>query len=198
MVGALFAPVTARPAQVEPALPAGCGGTAVPGDGERLQASAGERQQVLLQWMDAEHVGNAVRLKFAVGSFRFHPVAAIATEKPRGGALMPEMAAIESAEHGCLGNRLHRQIVVRATPSLVLRRVAPGAGIRSDPSLGFLLPGIAASAAAAPTSRKTAQPARCRPTQVKSGRKHGGPQGDTSPQPPRPAFRSSRCGTRAS
>ena len=51
---------------------------------------------------------------------------------------MSELAAIESAKHGCLGRGLHRQIVVRAAPGLILRRVALGTGIRSDPS--FRLP----------------------------------------------------------
>ena len=53
---------------------------------------------------------------------------------------MSDMTPVESAEHICLGGWLHRQIMVGASPGLVLGNVAPRAGIRPGPSFRLSLP----------------------------------------------------------
>ena len=151
--------------------------------GRLSQASAGQRHQILLQWIDAEDVGDRVHLK----------IAAIATEEFRGDAVMSDMAAVESAEHTCLGSWLHRQVVVGSTPGLVLRGVAPGAGIRPGPSLGLSLPGNRRVGGGCGDEKESATSGVTPADRAQATRKSG-----TRPQPARPAFRSGRCAIRAS
>ena len=106
--------------EMEPALAALVFRPAVPGDPERLQPSARHRDQVLLQRIDPERVGDWIFMQSAVGAVGAdHELVAVAEE----GGCDPEMLQLRASEitkHGCRGGGLHRQRVVRTLPGLRL------------------------------------------------------------------------------
>ena len=97
--------------EVEPALL-----LCVPGNRQRLQAAAGDRDQVLLQGVDAERVGDLEVGQFAVRPVGVDEVLAVAAEEARGRALVLERGAAEVAAHRLGGGRGHRHEVVRLPP----------------------------------------------------------------------------------
>ena len=58
--------------ELEPALTTVFPLAAVPGDTQRLKPAAGEADQVLLQGIDPESVGNLIVVRFSVSAFRSH------------------------------------------------------------------------------------------------------------------------------
>ena len=104
----------------------------VPRDGEALQSSAGHRDQVLLQRFDAEGVGHLELASLAVRPFGLDQEEPVAAEEARRHAFVLEDGVAEVAQHGLVGRRLHRQIVMRAAPSLELTRVALSAARATD------------------------------------------------------------------
>ena len=105
--------------EVEPALPALCLGTRVPGDAERLQSPPGQLDQVLLQRMDAERVLDLEVGERAVRSVGVDEEPTVATEEAGRDAGVREARVGEVAEHRLLGRLLHRAVVMRAAPRLV-------------------------------------------------------------------------------
>jgi hypothetical protein len=147
-VGALVVPglVAAGPVQwvaglelltgieLEPALTTLVFGPAVPGDPERLQPAAGKGDQVLLQRIDPERIGDRIVVQRAIRAVcADHELVAIAEEGGRDPKML-ERRVGEVAEHRSLGGFLHCQGVVRALPGVELRRVATGAGLGADKS----------------------------------------------------------------
>src|SRR5215831_8359505 len=115
--------------EVEPALAALVLRPAVPGSAERLQPAARHRDQVLLQRIDAEGVGDRIFVQGAVGAVGADPEF-VAIAKERGGdPEMLELGAGEIAQHGRRRRLLHRQRVMRTLPGIELRRMAAGAGL---------------------------------------------------------------------
>jgi hypothetical protein len=103
---------------VIPALAAGCGRAAVPGDAERLQPAVGKFDQVLLQRIDAEGVGDAIVVQRAVGAVGADEEVVAAAEEGRGDAGVAECRIGEVAEHRRRRRRLHGEIVMRAAVEL--------------------------------------------------------------------------------
>ena len=114
--------------QVEEALPAVLLRPAVPGDPERLQPSARQLQQVLLERRHAEQEGHLELGQLAVGPVGADAVASVALREGRDDALVLEAAPAEVSLHGPLVRLLHREVVVRAAPAPGLGRVARLAG----------------------------------------------------------------------
>jgi hypothetical protein len=104
--------------QIEPAFALG-----VPGDGECLKSTAGQLEQVLLQRIEAEGVLYSEIGPLAIRAVGIDPVAAIALEKSGFGLAMRKADAGEVAQHIRRVRLLHRAIMMRAGPRLVLGRV---------------------------------------------------------------------------
>ena len=83
-------------------------------------------REVLLQWIDGEGVRYAEIGRLAVRAVSIDPIAAIALEEFGFGAAMRKARAGEIAEHIRGVRVLHRAIMMRAAPSLVLGRVTGG------------------------------------------------------------------------
>ena len=118
--------------EVEPALAALLFRPAVPGDAERLQPLTGKSDQVLLQRIDAESVGDRIVVQCAIGAAGAdHELVAIAEEDSRD-PKMVERRVGEVTEHRCRRRGLHCQGMVRALPGIELRGVTAGAGLRAN------------------------------------------------------------------
>ncbi|MNO62954.1 hypothetical protein D3C76_536390 [compost metagenome] len=122
----------------EPALPALRLRPAVPGDGQRLQAPAGQVDEVLLQRVVAEGVANLEVRRLAVLTLEGDEKPLPLAEKPRGNAGLVEAGIVEIAQH--IGRRriAHGPAVVGILPLQCLRGVATDTGLRCDIALGGL------------------------------------------------------------
>ena len=112
----------------EPALAARFLGPRIPGQRERLQASARQLDQVLLQRLDAEGVLDFEVGELAVGAVGADEEPAVAREEVRCNALVGELRVAEVAAHGLRGRVLHGARVLRRGPCGVLLRVTGLAG----------------------------------------------------------------------
>ena len=113
--------------QVVPPLPAPGGGTGVPGDVERLVAAARKRDEVLLQGIHAEGVGDLVLAHRPIGTVGPHEVLAVATVEARRHPVVCEERAVEGPAHALVVGHLHGQVVMRPGPEPRLVGVASGA-----------------------------------------------------------------------
>src|SRR5262249_6846857 len=113
--------------EMEPSLAALCLRAAVPGDTERLQATAGEPDQVLLQGSNAECVLDLVVMQRAVRSVGMHEKGAGASKKPGHDPIVCEAHVLEVTQNGRLRGRLHRELMMRAGPQLKLTGMTGGA-----------------------------------------------------------------------
>ena len=118
--------------EMEPALPALIFGPRIPRDAERLHPAVRERDQVLLQGIDAERVADLVLAELAVRPVGGDEELAVALEEARGHAAMGEAGVIEVAKDGFEGRLLHRERVLRIAPRCHLALVAPAAGSAAD------------------------------------------------------------------
>ena len=109
--------------QMEPAL-----GRDVPGDGQRLQPAAGQFDQVLLQGIDAERVGDLEIGQLAVGPVGADEIPVPLPEELRDHALVLEVHATEVTQHGRRRGPGHRLGMMRARPGTGLGLVALHAG----------------------------------------------------------------------
>ena len=115
--------------QVEPALAADGAWPRIPGDVERLERSAAGVDQILLQGPEAERVAHRIRAVRPASADGLDEVAAVlATKQPGIDAVEVHARIGEVAVDGIGGGGLHRAVVMGATPSVVLLRVAGGAG----------------------------------------------------------------------
>src|SRR5262249_41353823 len=102
--------------EMEPALTALLFRAAIPGDAERLIASPGKGDQILLQRIYPEGVGDRMVVRRAIRTVGAdHEFVAIA-EKGRRDTEMLEPGAGEIAEHRRRRRGLHRQSMMRALP----------------------------------------------------------------------------------
>ena len=108
--------------EVIPALAALAGRARVPRDAQRLEAAPGKLQEVLLQGIDAEGVGDPVLLQRAVRPVGADQVPAVAAGERRGHAVLRERRAVEVAPDGARVGRQHGQGVIGALPPLGLGR----------------------------------------------------------------------------
>src|SRR5689334_10731186 len=116
----------------EPALAPMSRGTAVPSDAERLQASAGHRDQVLLKWIDAERIFYFVVVEATVGAVGAHHEARPLPKEGRSDRVVGEVHVIEGAEHRSRRRHLHRRLMMRAAPEIALADMAGTALRRPD------------------------------------------------------------------
>ncbi len=118
--------------QVKPALAALVLRAGVPADVERLHAAVGKGDQVLLQRVDAEGVGDAVLVQRPVRAVGAHVVAVVFLEEGRGDGVVGEGGVVEVAEDGARVGRLHGPVMVRAAVLDGFARVARHAGLAAD------------------------------------------------------------------
>jgi hypothetical protein len=118
--------------EVEPALTALAGGPRVPGDAESLQAPPGERNQVLLERLDAEGVRDLELAPLALGVRCAHEQAPIASFETEVFVPVPEGGLRGVRQYGVVVGDLHGEVVVRAAPASRLVGVAAGASLAAD------------------------------------------------------------------
>ncbi|MNZ18354.1 hypothetical protein D3C78_353630 [compost metagenome] len=118
--------------EVEPALPAGTGRAAVPGDGKGLQAAVGKFHQVLLQRLDAEGVADLELGELPVGTVGAHEEAPVAAKEARLDPCVVKGGVVEVAEHRVARRVLHGVGVLRALPGLELLTMAVRTGLAAD------------------------------------------------------------------
>ena len=123
--------------QMEPALAALILRPRIPGDRQRLVTSAGEGDQVLLQRVDAEGVGDLVVGELAVGAVGADHELVAAFEEAGFDALVPEPGVGEIAEDGRSRRPLHGEIVMRPRPRLEFTFMAGLADLGADVTGGF-------------------------------------------------------------
>ena len=102
--------------QVKPALAARGGGAGVPGYGEVLQPPAGQRNQQLLQRLDAENMSGLEAPPPAVGPGGLYKEAPALLQKAQALAAGLNFRAAEIAQNAAGRGGLHGEGVVRAAP----------------------------------------------------------------------------------
>ena len=96
----------------------------VPRLAQHLHTPIGKFNHVLLQGPNAERVLDLVIVILAVRPFRVDHELAIVAEKPCGDTVVFELRIVEVRFHSRVGSQVHRPVVVRAEPQLVLSLVA--------------------------------------------------------------------------
>ena len=122
--------------EVKPALAALVLRPGVPSERQRLEAAAGEGDQVLLQRVDAEGVVDLVVVHGPIGTVRLDEEAVALAVEARGDAVLGERDVGEVAQHRGRRRDLHRLVVLRAVPSLRLGGMAAGADRSTDEGRG--------------------------------------------------------------
>ena len=107
-------------------------GVHVPGDRQALQPAAGKRDQVLLEGVPAEGVGDLELPHPACGAPGVDEKFAVPAIEPRDDPGVFEARVVEIAAHARLGRDLHGVIVVGAFPELVLGLVTGLARLAAD------------------------------------------------------------------
>ena len=110
--------------KVKPALPPRIHRACVPGDTEGLQLSPVEWDQVLLEGIDAERVGDLELARLTVGARCVDEEAIVATFELEELALVSEGGVGEISEHRIGARHLHGEVMVRAAPVPCLLGVA--------------------------------------------------------------------------
>src|SRR5439155_24263117 len=118
--------------QMKPAPAARLLRSRVPGDRERLHPAVRERDEVLLQRVDAEGVLDLEVGEGAVRAVGAYEEAVVPAEEGRGHAVVRDGRVVEVAEHGRRGGRLHRVRVLGVLPGLGLRAMAGDARVVAD------------------------------------------------------------------
>ncbi len=114
--------------EVEPALASVACRSRIPCPRERLLSPSRKRNQVLLQRIDAEGVGDFELSEGSVHAIRSDDEATVLAEEERLDAEVRQGARVEPSEHRVLGRRLKGQIVMGAPPALGFLRMARRAG----------------------------------------------------------------------
>ncbi len=117
--------------QGEPALAALVGRAAVPGGAERLQATAWQTQQILLQGVNAEGIAHRIVTLLAVRPRRANHELVAATGERRAVTLRQRRGA-EIAQHTVGAGGLHGQLMMGAEPIPVGLGMAAGTGGRAN------------------------------------------------------------------
>jgi hypothetical protein len=82
--------------EVEPALAPSCGGAVIPGDAQSLITAAGNGDQMPLQRVQAEGLGDIIIVQWPVTSIGVHEGIAVASEKRRGHTPLSKVAGSKS------------------------------------------------------------------------------------------------------
>ncbi len=112
--------------EVEPALTALGPGPRVPRQAEGLEPPPGERDEVLLEGIDAEGVGDLELAELAVRAVGADEELPVAAEERRGDAPVGDPRLVEAAEDRLVRGGLHRAGMVRGPVGLGLLGVAAG------------------------------------------------------------------------
>src|SRR5690606_35726794 len=110
----------------------------VPGGAVSLEATVRQAQEVLLEGIDAERVGDPILRQLSVRARRVDPEGAVTAEEAvtlriRGEGVCGACGVAEVAEHRLFRGELHRPLVIGAAPGLDLRGVTRLAGLFGDP-----------------------------------------------------------------
>ena len=118
--------------EMEPALtPLGQRAT-VPGKRQSLVAAAGKCDEVLLQGVDAEGVGNLVIVQRPVRPVSPHVEFVVLAIEARGDGEVSQCGIVEIAKHRLFRRLLHRLVVVRSLPCRGLGLVTSGTDVSTD------------------------------------------------------------------
>ncbi len=131
MKGGAGAEVLVR-VEVKPSLAALRLGAGVPGDSERLITAAGECDEILLQRIDAECIGDFIVARDAIRPIGMGDKFVAGAREGGDGAEMLKPRAVEIAEDRGLRRLLHGLGVMRAFPAFGLGRMAAGASLDPD------------------------------------------------------------------
>ena len=118
--------------QGKPALSADGGRTGIPGDGEGLPASVGEFDQVLLQWLDTESVGDRKVTNDATSIRRLYAEFIAGTIKNNRSIVVAELDPIEIRCDRVIASQHHRPCVMGFRPERGLLLMAAAAGFGAD------------------------------------------------------------------
>ena len=116
--------------QVEPTLTALFFQARIPHDGKRLQAPGLNLDEILLQRFNAEGVDHRKASALPIGAQRFDRKRISVTNEPRRLLVVLHLRAAEVAKHGLRRRLLHRKVVMRPDPVLVLGLVTRGTTLR--------------------------------------------------------------------
>ena len=118
--------------EMKPALSASFAGPRVPRERQRLHASIGKLDEILLQGLEAERVLDFESRELAVRPIRFDHELAVPAKHARAHAEILEPRIVEVAEHALLARMGHRLRMLRLTPQIGLPGVARRAGFTAD------------------------------------------------------------------
>ena len=118
--------------EMEPTLSALLLRAAVPGDAQRLIAAVGETDQVLLQGVHAEGVGDFVVLQGSVRSIGANHEFPIAAKEGGSDAGIAEGDVMEITEHTRFGGELHGLRMLGILPVPIFGRMAFRTALRAD------------------------------------------------------------------
>ena len=118
--------------EVEPALTTVRVGTRIPGERQGLHAASREFNEVLLQRLDAEHIGDAKILQRTVLPRGPHNKTIVICQKTGSFTEVVELGISEVAEHAVVRDRLHGQLVVRTLPLQKLGHMAGFTNVTAD------------------------------------------------------------------
>ena len=106
--------------QVKPALPAVTFRPAIPCNSQCLHPAIRKLNQVLLQGYDTKGIFDFKILHAAICSVGINPEFAVFGKEPGDNAICCEFGIVKVTEHGVFGGMLHRQIMMRTLPTLLL------------------------------------------------------------------------------
>ncbi len=104
--------------EAEPTLSAGRGCPAVPRRRQRLESSFGERDEVLLQWSDAERVRDCEVTRSPVRSVGVDEELAVPSIEGLSDAAGRDFRIVEAREDARVRRHRHRRAVMRPRPAL--------------------------------------------------------------------------------
>ena len=112
---------------MKPALPTLLDRTHIPGKWQRLDLAAGKLNHVLLQWLNAEGIGNGEFPEFTVRIIGLDKMLPVAHVKRTSPAEILEFDTRKVTEHRFNCRVLHRQCMVRTLPCVEFSPVATAA-----------------------------------------------------------------------
>jgi hypothetical protein len=118
--------------KVEPALATDLFWPRVPGDRQGLIATTGKGDQVLLQRINTEGVGDRIFLLPAIGSICANEEAAIFSEEGRRHTELRQGTILEVAQDRSIIGVLHRFLVMGTLPKLGFLLMTANAGLLAD------------------------------------------------------------------
>jgi hypothetical protein len=120
--------------QVVPALAAILGRASVPGEWQRLQTAARQRDEILLQRHHPERVLNLEVSRLAIGACRTHDVIITAPGKAGFSIKIIERRVLKVAENRGAVGVLHRKVMMRTLPVRELGGVTVAACVAAHKS----------------------------------------------------------------